>query len=97
MTLDQIKALLAKHSIPSDWRQLISEDGSSSSFCIADVNLRLESKVVWQQQKPYLRYTFSYGSTPISSWLLPLGPKRDHFGELITRCAESVRQGGSPL
>lgn len=83
MKFKQIVALLKRNNNAANWSQLIFEDGSSCSYCINDVNLRINSAVVWQKEKPLLAYTFYYLATPVIRFTLPIGSQSQRSAPLV--------------
>jgi hypothetical protein len=77
MKYSRVLALIKQNQKPGSWNQLIMDDGMALSFCVNDVQLRLESRVAWKESQPYLRFTLYYSTTPIVWFLLPLGAQSE--------------------
>lgn len=91
MTLSHIIALLKESQDPKDWKQIVNDDGTTASYCVNDVLLRNESKVVWKQMKPFIRFVVSYGPTALTSFDLPVGAA-DHEHYLRRVVSTSVEE-----
>jgi hypothetical protein len=64
MTSEELLSLLQANQNEADWGH-IEIDNVWISYCLADVNLKLEFQLVWQQRKPFMSYQLNYIATPI--------------------------------
>jgi hypothetical protein len=71
MSFEQLIALLQANQNEADWGHL-EIDNLWISYCLANVNLRLEFQVTWQQRKPFMSYRLNYIATPILAFSIPV-------------------------
>lgn len=71
MTFERILSLLKANQNDSDWGHT-EIDNVWISFCLADVNLRLEFRVIWQDRKPFMNFVLKYSATPVLTFSFPV-------------------------
>ncbi len=71
MRFEQIISLLQANQNEADWGHIEIEN-VWISYCHADVNLRLEFQLIWQQRKPFMSFQLNYIATPILAFAIPV-------------------------
>ena len=92
MTFDQILLLMKANQNDSDWSHT-EVDNVWISFCLADVNLRLEFRIVWQNRKPFMNFVLLYTATPVLAFSFPVVGSNisgDAFREGLSKATEQM-------
>ena len=71
MKFDEIIALLKANPNDSDWNRG-ELDNVWISYCLADVDLRSEFRIVWESGKPLADVRYYYRATLVLKFSLPL-------------------------
>jgi hypothetical protein len=91
----ELLKLIEVHQSPRDWKQIVLPDGSTSTYFVDDVLLRMDSRLVWVKSKPYLRFNLYYSSTLFGWFDLPLLKGSRTYGilRLLSHCRKALRPG----
>jgi hypothetical protein len=71
MSFEQLLSLLQANQNEGDWGH-IEINNVWISYCLADVNLRLEFQLIWQQQKPFMSFQLNYIATTVLAFAIPV-------------------------
>jgi hypothetical protein len=92
MTFERILSLMKANQDGTDWGHT-EVDNIWISFCLADVNLRFESRIAWEEKKPSMNFRLIYAATPILTFSLPVaesGPFGDTFKIGLAKATERM-------
>lgn len=97
MQFDEILALLRANPSSTDWGH-VELANVWTSYCLADINLRSEFQIVWEQGKPFMQITLYYAATVLLSFSIPTvgaNVSRDSIAELLNKTTEQLSEGRS--
>jgi hypothetical protein len=71
MSFEELISLLQANQNEADWGH-IEINNVWISYCLADVNVRLEFQLIWQQRKPFMSFQLNYIATPVLAFSIPV-------------------------